>query len=38
MPDRNGLDRLLNTARSEGIDALVITSIDQLSLDPTRLR
>jgi DNA invertase Pin-like site-specific DNA recombinase len=37
-PDRNGLDRLLNTARSEGVDALVITSIDRFSLDPIRLR
>jgi DNA invertase Pin-like site-specific DNA recombinase len=37
MPDRSGLDRLLDTAPSEGIDALVVTSIDRLSLNPARL-
>lgn len=37
-PDRSGLVRLLDTARREGIDALVVTSIDQLSLDPARLQ
>lgn len=37
-PDRSGLDRLLETAGSEGIEALVVTSIDQLGLDPARLR
>lgn len=37
-PDRSGLDRLLETAGSEGIEALVVTSIDQLSLDPALLR
>ncbi|MCI1978247.1 recombinase family protein [Bifidobacterium mongoliense] len=37
-PDRSGLVRLLDTAHREGIDALVVTSIDQLSLDPGRLQ
>ena len=36
-PDRSGLDRLLETAGSEGIKALVVTSIDRLSLDPAHL-
>lgn len=37
--DRDGLGRLLNTApRAKGINALVVTSIDQLSLDPARLQ
>ena len=38
-PDRSDLGRLLNTApRSKGIDELVVTSIDRLSLDPARLQ
>jgi DNA invertase Pin-like site-specific DNA recombinase len=38
-PDRSGLGRLLNAAPgAKGIDALVVTSNDQLSLDPARLQ
>ncbi|CEG92743.1 recombinase family protein [Propionibacterium freudenreichii] len=37
-PDRSGLGRLLNTTpRGKAIDALVVASIDRLSLDPARL-